>query len=236
MATSEDAFSVTCRAVLFDLDGVLIDSNDLYEAHWRSWAEDRGVSFDHIRRVHHGRPIPQTIRAVAPHLDPVREAQVYIDTLIARGQWHKVRPYRRVSELLSLLPDHTWAIVTSAPRAVAMKHLLGLNLPVPSVLISGDDAHRGKPAPDPWLHAARRLQVPIGRCVVIEDAPAGITSARRAGARVLALITTNEAVRLQEADYIATELGTLAITPLSRDLRIDYPFSAAIAASTASSV
>ena len=231
-----DAFSVTCRAILFDLDGVLIDSNDLYEAHWRLWAAERGVSFEHIQRVHHGRPIPQTIRTVAPHLDPVPEAQVYIDTLLDCGHWHRVTTYPRVAALLSSLPDGSWAIVTGAPRAVALRHLMRLKLPEPGVLVTGDDAIRGKPAPDPWRHAAQGLDVPISRCVVIEDAPAGVTSALRAGARVIALTTTNSADRLVDADFIVPELGALSVAHDSDSLRIDYPASSARAASTASRV
>lgn len=230
------AFSLTCRAILFDLDGVLIDSNDLYEAHWRSWAAARDVSFEHIRRVHHGRPIPETIQLVAPHLDPVQEAQVYIDTLLKGGHWHRVTPYAKVAALLDALPNNSWAIVTSAPRAVVVRHLVRLRLPLPGVLVAGDDAIRGKPSPDPWRHAARGLGVPISRCVAIEDAPAGVTSAHRAGARVIALTTTNSVDRLSDADYIAAELGALSVTQESDFLRIDYPASSARAASTASSV
>ena len=231
-----DPFFVTCQAILFDLDGVLIDSNDLYEAHWRTWASNRGVSFSRIQRVHHGRPIPETIRTVAPHLDPQREAQYYIDGLIRCGDWDQVRPYGGAAELLHTLPAHRWAIVTSAPREVAIKHLNKQQLPIPGVLVTGDDVSNGKPAPDPWWHAARELSVPITQCIVIEDAPAGIKSAKLAGAHVIALTTTNSPDRLLEANHLAPALETLVLTHTAERLQITYRPSAAKASSTAASV
>lgn len=226
-------FSIACKAVLFDLDGVLIDSNDLYEAHWRSWAVERGVPFQDILRVHHGRPIPETIRQVAPHLDAMHEAQVYKDGLIHCTYWHMVRPYTGAASLLRSLPPRMWAIVTSAPKDIAMRHLTRMRLPVPAVLITGDDVDNGKPAPDPWLRASHDLGKAIHNCVAVEDAPAGIKSAKQAGARVIALTTTNPPDLLQGADLIAPDLAALSVEPKSGGLKITY---APKAASSAASV
>lgn len=216
-------FSLACKAVLFDLDGVLIDSNDLYEAHWRSWAEERGMPFKEILSVHHGRPIPETIRLVAPHLDAMHEAQVYKDGLIHCRYWHMVRPYAGAAKLLHSLPPRMWAIVTSAPKDIAMRHLTRMRLPVPDVLITGDDVVNGKPAPDPWLQASQDLGTAIHDCVVVEDAPAGITSAIQAGARVIALTTTNPPDLLQDADLIAPDLAALTVVLKSGCLQLAYP-------------
>ena len=229
-------FSVTCRAILFDLDGVLIDSNELYEAHWRQWAQERSVSFAHIQKVHHGRPVPETIRIVAPHLDAVKEAEIYKDGLIHCSHWHHVRPYPGVFAMLKALPPDRWAIVTSAPRTVARKLAAQLTLPVPRVFIAGDDVSRGKPHPDPYLQAAQALDIEIQDCVVIEDAPAGITAANRAGAQVIALTTTNTPETLAAAEYVAPDLSCLTVTSSGEELRLFYAPTRDNAASTASSV
>lgn len=216
----DTVITLTCDALLFDLDGVLIDSNDVYETHWEIWAKERRVSFEHILDVHHGRPVTETIRLVAPHLDPVVEAEAYRDGLAASNHLERVRLFPGVAALLEYLPPDRWAIVTSAPRTSALQMLRHVALPMPKMFISGDDIDRGKPAPDPYLRAAWGLNHQIDRCVVIEDAPAGIQSGQSAGARVIAVQTTNPSGSLKEADLIVNTIADLQIQHVDSHLKI----------------
>ena len=213
---------LTCQALLFDLDGVLIDSNDVYEAQWRKWARMRNISVKQILSIHHGRPAEETIANVAPQLDAYVEAQAYKNELEAGEHLHRVRSYKGVHELLQSLPLDRWAIVTSAPRAFALKLMENLKIPIPHTFISGDDVGAGKPQPYPFLRAAWGLQHHIKNCIAIEDAPAGITAARRAGARVIALSTTNRREHLQEANYIVEELSELSVCVQENGLYISW--------------
>lgn len=212
--------NLTCDAILFDLDGVLIDSNHFYEEHWRIWAESRNVPYDHILEVHHGRPATETIRIVAPHLNSVAEAEVYKSDLLQSSHLEYVRPFSGVLTLLQNLPITRWAIATSAPRSSALRMLHSAELPIPKVFISGDNIGLGKPAPDPYLHAARGLNHRIDRCVVIEDSPAGICSGKSAGAFVIAVQTTNKCSCLQEADAIVNRIADLNIESIGDHLMI----------------
>ncbi len=213
--------NLTCHALIFDLDGVLIDSNDIYEAHWCVWAEERNISCEHILAIHHGRPVEETIAEVAPHLDAHVEAQAYKNGLERGHYLDFVRAYAGAHDLLALLPYDRWAIATSAPRAFALSLLDQLELPRPRTFVSGEDVGAGKPQPFPFLRAAWSLKRDIKDCVVVEDAPAGITAARRAGARVIALSTTNPRERLREADFIVRELAELSVSVQENGLQID---------------
>ena len=215
-----------CSALIFDLDGVLIDSNAIYERHWERWAEKHGVDFGRIATVHHGRPAVETIREVAPHLDAKRQAWAYNAGLVADRSVDGVRAFDGVDALLQRLPQHQWAIATSAPREFALSLLHHLRLRIPPVFISSDDVERGKPAPDPYVLAARRLGQPPSRCVVIEDAPAGVASATAAGARVIALCTTNHRAALQQADAVVDQLSDLAIWARGGILEVQWRASA----------
>ena len=201
----------TCDAILFDLDGVLLDSNDVYERQWQEWARSRSVSYESIAAVHHGIPAAETIRRVAPHLDAEAEARLYNLAVAEKTDISGIRPYSGVREVLASLPEGRWAIVTSAIRAFALSLLAHLDLPVPKVFVASGDAARGKPAPDPYLKAAAGLGVDPKRSVVIEDAPAGVAAGRAAGARVIAVATTNPPSALRHADVIAETISALQI-------------------------
>jgi len=212
--------NLTCDAILFDLDGVLIDSNHFYEEHWRIWANRRGVSYDHILEVHHGRPARETIRIVAPDLNAQSEAEAFRDELIRSNLLKQVRPFPHVLPLLTDLPPNRWAIATSAPRTSALNMLYYAEIPLPKIIICGDDVDQGKPAPDPYLQAASGLDCRIDQCVVIEDAPAGIRSGQSAGAYVIAVQTTHKRSHLHKADTIVNCIADLHIENTGNHLQI----------------
>jgi len=214
--------SFRCQAILFDLDGVLIDADLIYERHWKAWATRHQVSFERILEVHHGSPAARTIQIVAPHLDAVAEARDYNHGLEEDTDMPGAVAYPGVKEILEKLPPDRWAIATSASRKIARARLQYLGLPVPSVLITPEDVRQGKPAPDPYLKAAEGIGFSAEECLVIEDAPAGIDAARAAGARVIALTTTHGEESLGEADAIASSFADLEIQVGDAGLEVSW--------------
>ena len=211
-----------CDAVLFDLDGVLIDSDPIYNRHWQRWADRHGVPFEHIAAIHHGRPAVRTIGVVAPHLDAVRESKRFNEGLEADLNMDGMQAYDGAEALLRSLPPDRWAIATSAPRPFALAAMDYLGLPMPSVLVTVNDVAHGKPAPDPYLQAAEGLGRAPARCFVIEDAPAGIEAARAAGAYVIAISSTNPPEALHAADAVVSRLTDLEMIVDDAGLRVRW--------------
>jgi sugar-phosphatase len=211
---------LTCDAVIFDLDGVVINSDPVAERHWKLWTARHGVPFAHVLEVHHGRPTAETIRLVAPHLDASAEARVKENA--EAEDFEGLSLYEGASALLHSLPRERWGVATSGTRRTVALRRGQLGFPEPPVLVTADDVARGKPAPDPYILAAERLGVPAARCVVIEDAPAGIVAARAAGARVIAIASTHPREALAAADGIAAALADVTISVLDRSLSISF--------------
>jgi sugar-phosphatase len=192
-----------CSAVVFDLDGVLVDSTAYVEQQWRRWATSRGLRPEPFLRVCHGRRALETIRMAAPHLDAEAEVRAFVPLEV--GTSEPLGPLPGALRLLTALPPGTWAVATSGSRAVATTRLRRAGLPIPPVLVCAEDVTRGKPSPDAYLLAARSLGCPPEQILVVEDAPAGIQAARTAGMAIIGLTTTHSAVLL-DADACAASL------------------------------
>lgn len=201
------------KGIIFDLDGVLVDSDAVFDKYWRIWAKEHGVAFEKIAAVHHGIPAINTVGIVAPHLNAAKEAKILEG--MAAGDMDGHLAYAGAHVLLDGLPEGKWAIATSSPRELAMPRLLHLGLPIPRVLVTIDDVARGKPAPDPYIEAARQLAIPPQDCLVIEDAPAGIEAAQAAGARVIGVTSTNTFQSLRHAEAVVNSINDIAITALN---------------------
>ncbi len=180
--------TVDCDAILFDMDGTLVDSRALVERMWLRWAAERGVAAAAVMAVAHGRRTLETMALVAPELATPEEA-ARLDALEAEEEGHETAG-RGAAALLERLPPDGWAVVTSALHHLAAARLAAVGLPCPCVLVGAEDVAAGKPAPDGYLDAARALGVSPSRAVVIEDAPAGAQAGRAAGAFVIGLRTT----------------------------------------------
>jgi sugar-phosphatase len=177
--------TLDAAAVLFDLDGVLVDSRTAIERSWLRWAAEHGVSAQVVLAACHGRPSAETIAAVAGHLDAEAEA-----ARLERRQATDTAELTRcpgAARLLTALPPGRWAIVTSGTRPLAFSRLRAVRLAIPDVLVTADDVAHGKPAPEGYLQAAARLGVPPGRCVVVEDSASGVRAGRAAGCRVVGI-------------------------------------------------
>ena len=193
---------MTVAAVLSDLDGVLVDSGDAVERVWREWAVERGLDPDDVGRASHGVPGRQVIERVAPELDAVAEAS-RVDRLHAATGGSALPG---AAELLATVAP--LAVVTSCSPPLAAARFAAAGLTPPPVLITSDLTPRGKPFPDPYLAAAAALGVEPSKCLVIEDAPAGIAAARAAGMAVWAVTTTHAASELL-ADRVAADVRAL---------------------------
>jgi mannitol-1-/sugar-/sorbitol-6-phosphatase len=200
------------EAVIFDMDGVVIDSGDVYAKHWRRWAAEHGFDYDaDIAHIHPGRPPLATVRVVAPHLDAVSESARFNAALDADGGAEEIEAMPGAAALLAGLPPDRWAIATSAYRRIAREWLSYAGLPEPMALVTVDDVENGKPAPDPYLRAAELLGRDPRRCLVVEDAPAGISAGKAAGATVLAVQTSHAPADLAQADHRTAGLHTISV-------------------------
>ena len=198
-----------CKAVIFDFDGVLINSDPISVRYWIWWARRHGLAEEKILSIHHGLPTVETMRAVAPDLDVEAEA-LALETKGA-DDIDGLKTYPGALELTSALPGNAWGIATSARRRTAKKRLRYLGFTQPSVLITADDVKRGKPDPEPYRLAAASLGFATEECLVLEDAPAGIASAKAAGTQVVAIASTNGARALRQADAIIESLSILRV-------------------------
>jgi sugar-phosphatase len=200
---------ISCDALIFDLDGVLVDSNPISERHWKKWAARHGVAWEKIAHIHHGRPTAQVIHLVAPQLDAEKQADEKESA--EADDVDGLRAFPGAAELIRSLPGWQWAIVTSGRRRTATFRLQYLGLPEPQVFITADDISRGKPDPEPYRLAIEELRLRPEECVVVEDAPAGIESARAAGAKTIGVLSTNSRDDLSAADVIVPRLANLSV-------------------------
>lgn len=199
----------TAKAILFDMDGVLIDSAAAVERVWRRWALAHRLDPDVVIEQAHGRRSLETIRAVAPHMNAERE-NLKVEQMEIEDK-EGVTALPGAAELLRSLPAERFAIVTSATRPLAIARLGYAGLPVPRHLVSADDVQLGKPSPEPYLKGAALLHISAADCLVFEDTPAGIVSAHAAGMRVIALGNTYPAHELQAADGLAASLSEIRV-------------------------
>lgn len=198
-----------CSTLLFDLDGVLVDSRSVIERHWKRWAASRGLDGSKVLEVAPGRPTVETIRLVAPGLDAVREAAEL--TASEAPDTEGLAAMVGARDLLRALPPRAWGVVTSGIRITAETRLGHARLPLPQVLVSADDVIRGKPDPEGYLMAAKRLDASPSECVAIEDAPIGLAAARAAGMRTIGLAFQCGREDLFDADVVIDRLTDLHV-------------------------
>jgi sugar-phosphatase len=200
---------VDCKGVLFDLDGVLADSTPAVARVWTIWANKHGFDPVETIRQAHGRPSLTTIRELLPNADFAAE-----NSTVERMEIEDLDDVVALPgavELLHSLPAGKWTIVTSCTRRLALVRLRAAGIPVPARLITSNDVTIGKPNPEPYLKGAEILGLAATDCLVIEDAPAGIRAGKAAGAKVIALQTTEHDALLREAgaDWIVKDCSAI---------------------------
>ena len=219
----DDMTSLLACAILFDFDGVLVDSTAVVAAQYTRWAREHGLDAEALVNFAHGVRTIEVVRRWTPHLDAEEETR-RIEEREALDPAVVVMP--GALSLLQSIPPGRWGIVTSGGRLLASTRIRVLRLPEPAVLVTADDVSRGKPDPEPYRKGAEQLGCKPADCVVIEDALAGIRSAHAAGAKVISLPTTYSLEELKEADYVVAGLerirvnadGGLANSPLHIEL------------------
>ncbi|MHA6629083.1 HAD-IA family hydrolase [Pseudonocardia sichuanensis] len=196
-------------AVLFDIDGTLVDSTAAVVRSWTAWAARYGLDAEEILRVCHGRRSEDTIAAFLPVGEQAAGVAALAELELADLDDVVALPATRT--LLRDLPGDRWAAVTSGSRVLMRARLAAADLPVPGVLVSAGDVSAGKPDPEGYLKAAAALGYEITRCLVVEDAPAGIGAGRAAGAHTLAVATSHPAVELAAADAVVPDLTACTV-------------------------
>jgi sugar-phosphatase len=200
---------IHCSALLFDLDGVLVDSTPAVARVWTRWAIEHGFDPAEVVARAHGRPSLTTVREYLPNSDYVAE-----NKKVERGEIEDldgVIPLPGTVDLLASLPQNRWTIVTSCSRALAVVRIRAAGLPVPEKFVTSTDIVHGKPHPEPYLKGASVLGFPAEECTVIEDAPAGILAGKAAGCRVIAFQTTSQppALRAAGSDWIVNNCADI---------------------------
>lgn len=207
--------------VLFDSDGVLVDSDACVEQAWGAWAQQHGLDPALVLAEVHGHPARQTVaKLIAPQRRT--EALALIDRLELEAAG-SVRPLPGAAALLGSLPRDRFAVVTSGNGVLARARLQAADLPTPVHLVTADDVARGKPDADPYVAGARALGIPPACCIVFEDAPVGIRSARAAGAG--AVVGVGRSTAGEDVDAFVPDLGAVTYDGTLRvpDLRGDRP-------------
>ena len=209
---------IRAAALLFDLDGVLINSTPAVARVWRRWALEHGFDPEEVVGRAHGRPSLTTVREYLPNADHEAENREVERREIA--DLEGVVPLPGALELLASLPADRWTIVTSCTRPLAEVRIKAAGLPLPEKMITSNDITMGKPHPEPYLKGAAVLGFPAAQCVVFEDVPAGVRSGKAAGARVIAFTTTYQesAVREAGADWILRNCADVHVTDQTPDL------------------
>ncbi len=211
---------ISCAALLFDLDGVLINSTPAVARVWRKWAVEHGFNPDEVVARAHGRPSLTTVREYLPNADHEAENREVERREIE--DLDGVIPLPGALDLLASLPAERWTIVTSCTRALAEVRLRAAGLPIPPKMITSNDIQHGKPHPEPYLKGAAVLGFPAEDSVVVEDVPAGVRAGKSAGARVIAFTTTVQVLVLKEAgaDWILKSCADVRLLDRMHGLRL----------------
>jgi sugar-phosphatase len=210
-------------ALLFDLDGTLVDTTGAVELSWQQAARELDVPFDQLAPYIHGIPADQALKRAVPWLAAARRAELADRILAAQASdGAAVDLMPGASALLGRIPVARWAVVTSGDERLARASMRKARVPIPLELVTADDVEHGKPHPEPYLLGAQLLKVtPPASCAAVEDSPAGIASAQAAGMRVVAVATTFAPEALSNADWLVPDLRWLTATAIPDGLLVE---------------
>jgi len=223
---SSIAFSpiqISCQAVLFDMDGILISSVASVERSWTKWALLRGIDPETAIRAAHGCRAIETVAQLRPDLDSTAELKLIEEIELADGKGLDVLP--GVLNLLATLPPNRWTVVTSATERLARLRLALSGIPVPEHIVHADSVTEGKPNPAPFLAGAALLGFAPQECVVFEDSSSGAAAGRAAGCTVVATPFSHSVSSLGAAHYLVKDLTGVAVTVLPGDGGLQLSFT-----------
>jgi sugar-phosphatase len=201
-------------AILFDLDGTLVDSSGSVQRSWRQLADKIGRPWPDVEPHIHGIPVAQVMALLEPEMTPERVEELRLFMVESEStDTEGVVAQPSALDVLATLPAERVAIVTSGGVQLSSSRMAAAGIPRPAVVVTADDVKIGKPDPAPYLMGAKLLGFPPERCLVIEDAPAGVVSARAAGCPVLGVLTTHEVLdapsvrSLSDARFVPVDGG-----------------------------
>ena len=214
-----------CDAILFDLDGVLIDSTPCVERHWTTWANRHNLDPHDVLKMAHGVRNIETMRRLAPNSDVEKEAADFAALEVTDTDG--IGAVEGAARIMRSLEEGRWAVVTSCSRPLAQARLRAAQLPLPPLLITGDDVSSGKPDPAPYLLAASKLGLAPKDCVVVEDSRAGVEAGKSAGMRVVGIAATYSAEELLESrvDVLLESLTELGVRAAAGNHGLDLVFN-----------
>jgi sugar-phosphatase len=200
---------INCKAILSDLDGTLVDSTVCVDYAVETWAEEHNLHLGELVQKAHGRRTIDIVKMFTPNLDVDAEVKHLedLETSCTKG----LVPIDGAAELVSRLSPHHFAVVTSGSHKLATHRLSHTKLPIPKVFITADDVTLGKPNPEPYLLASERLGLNPSDCLVFEDSPNGIKSAKEAGMRVVAIAVRSSDHDIAQADYIVHDMTWITV-------------------------
>ncbi len=212
--------NLRCQAIVFDMDGTLVDSTQVVELTWGWWAARHNVPLEDVLSFSHGRPTIATLEHFLPGRDHSKELEEL--SRFEEGHTDGIQSVAGAVELLLALAtqNHPWAIVTSAWRKLAEIRVVAAGLPLPRVIVPIDEIRNGKPDPEGFLHAAAQMGVAPEECLVFEDTRPGIDAGLRAGMQVVGLLTTNSAQQLRHRPLIS-DFRDVTIRPEPEFLNIE---------------
>lgn len=207
-----------CAALIFDLDGTLVDSTDAVVNAWAWWAGRHGIDLNAVLAISHGRPSRDVIRELAPEADALEEERI----MLAREE-SELATLALVADADRVVEEArggAWTVVTSCPLGLATVRLSAAGLPVPGTMVTADQVGKAKPDPEPFLLAASRLNVSPADCLVFEDAPSGIIAAQRALMRVVAVESHKLPQPLPPTDARVTDFRGVHIEKNEKGYRV----------------
>ncbi len=198
------AIRLTASALLFDMDGTLVDSNASVERAWAFWARRHNLDLAELLHYSHGRPTLATMNYFGARFAPGADWTAEADEMqrMEQQDLSGTKAIPGAKELLAQVDPALWAVVTSAPRQLAETRIQAAGLPLPRLLVPADEITMGKPHPEGYLKAAYELGFPPSECVVFEDTPPGVEAGLNAGMQVTGLLTTVTGDRLSTANLI----------------------------------
>ncbi|KAM3586882.1 hypothetical protein VKS41_001934 [Umbelopsis sp. WA50703] len=216
--------SLITKCVLFDMDGTLIDTTPLVEKHWRDYALEHGLDAEKILAMSHGLRTIDTLKHWTPDHATPEIADMYERKLTNVSEGVSILP--GVTSLLASIPHDKYGICTSAKSYMAEARLKQCDMDIPKALVTADRVAHGKPDPEGYIKTGEMLGYSGADCVVVEDAPAGVKAAKKAGMHAIGCLTTHtlEQLRKAGADYIVNDLGDLQVQVLG-DGQLEFTIS-----------
>ena len=215
---------IKCKAVIFDLDGTLVDSGEAVEKVWKIFADRYHLDFEkQVLPICHGRPAKYPLKELRPEtteeeMEVMEKEFGAIEMTMLDG----LKPIKGADTLLSLLPEDKWAIATSGTYPLASARLKASGLPFPKHFVTAGMYKNSKPHPEPFLKAAELLKLDPKDCVVFEDSAAGIEGAAAAGTKVIGVNMTTSAKKDSKPDYIINDMTEVSIICSNGILTINF--------------